>query len=240
MSPTRVVYKVSGESLSSARGGMYSHMADENFHFVAAEISSILDAGYEVLVVVGGGNLYRGAERGRGRLDRADADKIGMLATAMNALQLAANLDEAGHPARVMTRGAASGVDTLWSARDARAVLEQGRPIVIAGGLGVPFMSSDYPALHHAAEVDATAVLIAKHGIDGVYDADPKREPTARKFDELTCTEIIRQDLAVMDLAAVDLARRFGIEMHIFAADAEGAGLKALKGDHVGTVVHPR
>lgn len=237
---TRATYKVSGESLSSRSHGATHAVEIDRFRFVAEEIHSVIGAGHEVLLVVGGGNFFRGSDQGIWPLSRREADEVGMIATAMNALLLRSVLRDSGLCPRVFSRGILGGLEHRWSADSADDWLRHHRVAIVAGGVGIPFVSSDYAAVHHAVELNATRVLAAKNRTDGVYDSDPNANPRARKFNEVSCSTIIKAGIEVMDFASIDLARRFGVEIDVFDALLPGAALSALThSGFPGTVIHP-
>lgn len=236
----RVVYKVSGESLAGHSGGAGDATSIERFRFVAAEIAAIADGSTDVSVVVGGGNLFRGADEALWSMTRLEADEIGMYATGLNAQFLACELRDHDRRARVYSRGKAESAGEKFNLAAIEDWLDQGGVSVIAGGVALPFVSSDYASVHHAIEIGAECVLVAKYGVKGVYDRDPNADPRARFLREVSCSTVIRNGIEVMDFGAVDLARRFGIRIHVFAADLKGAALQALKGEPVGSVIEPR
>lgn len=232
----RVIYKVSGESLG--KRDRYGSLSPERFEFVVDEIAAVHAAGVQVVVVVGGGNVLRGGSA-EWKIARADADEVGILATGVNGAMLAALLRARAFGVMLLSRGAASGVGQPYDCRTATAALERQEIVINAGGMGVPLMSSDYPAVHLAVETDAQAVLMAKSGVDGVYDADPQICATARRLPTVTADEAIAGDLRVMDMSALVLARDHGITIHVFSAGSRLAAKRVVMGEPVGSIITP-
>jgi uridylate kinase len=234
---TPVIYKVSGESLSEVENGTFTPLSDQRFSFVADELKLLVDAGYVSCVVVGGGNIFRGTGRSGFPIDPKKADRAGMGATKVNADLLEAFLDSKGIDAVVRTRGDLGGVP--WDSEEARGLLGQGVIVILAGGMGEPGMSSDFPAVFHASEVGASAVLVAKHGIDAVYTDDPRTVRTATRLEKTTCSEVLRNRLQFMDATAIEQARRSGTALFVFSATQRAGGLNAVRRGRSGTVVLP-
>ena len=229
----RVLLKLSGEALGgdSGRGLDFAVMAE-----VAKAIKSCVDAGVQIGLVTGGGNYWRGAKDGGGRMERSRADQMGMLATVMNSIALSEVLEQQGVPARVMTMIDMVRVAEPYSYGRAMHHLEKGRVVLFAAGSGNPYFTTDSAAALKAAEIGADALLMAKH-IDGVYTADPKKDPTAKKLDRIGYGEILAKDLKVIDAAATSLLRDNAIPTMIFALDPPENILRVVMGEKIGTVV---
>lgn len=234
---TPIIYKVSGESLSDSENGNYTPLSGVRFAFVADELRLLLDEDLVPCVVVGGGNMFRGGRSAGFNIDPKKADQAGMDATKVNADLLQGVLDSKGIDAVVRTRGDIGGVP--WDTSEVRRLMAQGTVVILAGGMGEPGMSSDYPAVFHATEVGASAVLVAKHGIDAVFTDDPRTVPTAVRLEQTTCSEALRNDLKFMDRGAIEEAQRSSITLYVFSATSRGAGLAAAADGRAGTVVLP-
>jgi uridylate kinase len=229
----RVVVKLSGEALSGPeRFGIHRPTIDT----FAADLAAARALGVTIGVVVGGGNVLRGVETSTQGVSRPTADAMGMLATVMNALVLEAALERAGAPARAMSALAMPQVCETYERQRALRHLEDRRIVVFAGGTGNPFFTTDTTAVLRAAEVDAQAVLKATN-VDGVYSADPKRDPQATRFDRLTHQEAIERDLKVMDATAFALARENRIPIIVFSIREQGAIEAVLRGKGRSTTV---
>ena len=229
----RVLLKLSGEALGgeSGRGLDFAVMAE-----VAKAIKSCVDAGVQIGLITGGGNYWRGAKDGGGRMERSRADQMGMLATVMNSIALSEVLEQQGVPARVMTMIDMVRVAEPYSYGRAMHHLEKGRVVLFAAGSGNPYFTTDSAAALKAAEIGADALLMAKH-IDGVYSADPKTDPTAKKLDRIGYGEILAKDLKVIDAAATSLLRDNAIPTMIFALDPPENILRVVMGEKIGTIV---
>jgi uridylate kinase len=232
----RVVVKLSGAALAGSEPVGLSSRA---LAHVADEVLAVADAGAQVAVVVGGGNFFRGSLAAEWGIDRAEADSIGMLGTVMNSLMLRGVLrargGEDGREVRVMTAVAIPAVAEPFIRLRALAHLAKGYVVILAGGIGQPYVTTDYPSVQRALELDAEALLVAKHGVDGVYSADPAVDPSAVRYDELAYEDVIARDLRVMDPSAFILARDHGLPLHVFDVDRPGAMAAIVRGEHVGT-----
>lgn len=230
----RVLIKISGEALSGEKGTGF------DFGFVSSVCESVkksLELGAQIGIVIGGGNFWRGVKDGAGKVERVSADRMGMLATAMNCLAVADVFRQCGVDARVMTAVDIQGVGERHDVKKAVEYLESGKVVLFGCGTGHPFFSTDTAAVLRAAEIGADAILLAKN-IDGVYSADPRKEPTAVKFDEIAYTEVLRMRLQVMDSTATSLAMDNDLPVIVFAlADPENI-LRVLGGEMIGTFVH--
>jgi uridylate kinase len=231
----RVILKLSGEALM----GSQTHGLDqETLDRIAADIAGAADAGYEIGIVVGGGNFFRGIQGADKGIDRARADSIGMLATVMNALALEHAVEKKGHPARALSAVPMPYVCQPYSRQAALNHLAKGRVVVLAGGTGNPFFTTDTGAVLRAAELSADAVLKATQ-VDGVYTADPKKDPNAKRYERITHGEAIEQNLAVMDTTAFALARENAIPIVVFSIAEPQAISNALEGRGRSTIVEP-
>lgn len=229
----RVLLKVSGEALSGDR----HHGLD--FGIIAGVCDVIKEAvsmGVQVGVVIGAGNFWRGAKDGGGRMERTRADHMGMLGTAMNCLAVADVLEQKGVPARVQTALEIRSVAEPYVRGRAIHHLEKGRVVVFGCGTGNPFFSTDTAAVLRAAEIGADVILLAKN-VDGVYSADPAKDPAAVKYDVITYDEVLAQRLAVMDSTASSLAMDNHIPVLLFALKDPMNIIRALKGEKIGTIV---
>ena len=230
----RALVKLSGEALMGDRA---FGIDAETVRNLAQQISRAVDHGVQVAVVIGGGNFWRGATVAEAGMDRATADYAGMLATIMNGLALQDALEKVGAVVRMQTALPIAQVAEPYIRRRAMRHLEKGRVVIFAAGTGNPYMTTDTAAALRAIEVDAEALLMAKNGVDGVYDADPRKDPSATRFDHLTHIDAIQRRLAIMDTTALSLCMENHLPIVVFDVAAPDAIYNALKGDSVGTVV---
>lgn len=231
----RVVVKLSGEALQ----GQAPHGLDAGtLARIAADLATAAEAGHEIAVVVGGGNFFRGIKGADTGIERARADSIGMLATVMNGLALEQAVEGQGRQARCLSSVPMPSICESFSRRAALHHLAKGRVVIAAGGTGNPFFTTDTGAVLRAAELSADAVLKATQ-VDGVYTADPKRDPAAERYDRLSHDEAIARNLAVMDTAAFALARENKIPILVFSIAEAGAIDGALSGKARATLVAP-
>mgnify|MGYP002767571772 FL=1 len=228
----RILLKISGEALSGAAGHGFD---PESLKSVAEQILEVAKLGVEVGIVVGGGNIWRG--RQGMNMDRVTADQMGMLATVINALAVSEALIGAGADARVLTSIEISGVGEKFNHKVADRYLKDGKIVVFGGGTGNPFFSTDTGAALKAAEIGADALLLAKN-IDGIYDSDPKTNPNAKKFDELTYDEYVARGLRAMDTSAVVMCKENGLKVHAFGLSDKNSIVKAVAGDKEGTIIY--
>ena len=230
----RIVLKVSGEALAGEAGHGIDPIVTES---ISKEIAAVADNGVEVAVVCGGGNIWRGISGSAQGMDRASADYMGMLATVINGLALQEALEQIGASTRVQTAIEMRQVAEPYIRRRAIRHLEKGRIVIFAGGTGNPFFSTDTTAALRAAEIEADAIMMAKRGTDGVYDADPQTTPDAKMFDSLTYFEVMRRQLGVMDNTAITLCMNNHIPIIVFNIDTPGNILKASMGERIGTYI---
>lgn len=229
----RVLLKLSGEALSS-NGNNFDPQILKN---LANELKEVHEQGVEIAIVVGGGNFIRGKMAQSIGIDRAQGDYMGMLATVINALAIQSALETAGVPTRVQTAIEMPRVAEPYILRRAIRHLEKNRIVIFGGGTGNPYFSTDTTAALRASEIKADVILMAKNGVDGVYSADPKKDPQAVKYDTLTYMEVIQQGLMVMDTTATSMCMDNDIDLVVFNMNAQGNILKAVKGEQIGTIV---
>ena len=229
----RVLLKLSGEFLTRNGFGI----EPEATQALAREIKAAYETGVQLAIVIGAGNLWRGARQGVG-MDRATADYIGMLATIMNALALQDALESLGVPTRVQTALTITQVAEPYIRRRALRHLEKERIVIFGGGTGNPFFSTDTAAALRALEVGAEVVLMAKNKVDGVYSDDPRKNPEAVRFDELTYLEVLNRGLQVMDTTAITLCMEAGLPIVVFDIFKPGALVGIIQGEKVGTLIH--
>ena len=229
----RVVIKISGEALAAEKktGFDFDFITD-----VCTAVKAAADSGVQVGIVIGGGNFWRGVKDGAGKVERVSADRMGMLATCMNCLAVCDVLRQLGAKARVMTAVDIMGVGERYDTRRTIECMEAGEIVLLAGGTGAPFFSTDTAAALRAAEIHADAILLAKN-IDGVYSADPKLDPTAVKYERIRYDEVLAKRLAVMDSTATSLAMDNDIPVVVFALAEPENILRVLAGEAVGTTV---
>ena len=230
----RILLKLSGEALM----GPLEYGADkERIAAIASQVKHVADRGVEVAVVVGGGNIYRGLKGAADGMDRATGDYMGMLATVLNALALQDALEKQGAVTRVLSAIEVSEVAEPYIRRRAMRHLERGRIVIFAAGTGNPFFTTDTAAALRALEMHAEALLMAKNGVEGVYDADPRTAPGARFIAEITHREALEQGLEVMDSTALSLCMDNGLPIHVFNMNDEGNIDRIVCGERVGTLV---
>lgn len=229
----RVLLKLSGEALM----GNLSYGIDPAIvEGIAAEVSEVASQGIQIAIVVGGGNIFRGVKGASAGMDRATADYIGMIATVMNAMTLQDALERQGVPTRVQTAIAMQEVAEPYIRRRAMRHLEKGRVVIFGAGSGNPFFTTDTTAALRGAEIDAEVIFKATK-VDGVYDADPHKNPQARRFKSLTYGHVLTHDLGVMDSTAIALCKDNNIPIVVFDLSVPGNIRRALVGEPIGTIV---
>lgn len=229
----RILLKLSGEGLMGDRSfGMSAEVIDS----LARQIKDVRDAGVEVCVVVGGGNIFRGAKEASKGMNRTVADHVGMLATVMNALYIQNALEKNGVEARVLSGLNIPEVCEHYVYRRALRHLEKGRVVIFAAGTGNPYFTTDTGAALRAAEMQCDAILKSTQ-VDGVYDADPKKNPNARRYEAVSYDEVIEKQLKVMDIAAVALAKENNIPVVVFAQSGKDALANAVSGKGSFTII---
>ena len=231
---SRVLLKVSGESLRGDRG--YGVDPDA-IGYMAAEISSVVNLGVELAVVVGGGNIWRGTEAQLEGMDRATADYAGMLATVISSLALQEALERAGVVTRTQSAISISQVAEPYIRRRAIRHLEKGRVVLFAAGTGNPFMTTDTGAALRALEIGAGVVLMAKHDVDGIYDEDPHVNPNARKLQHVTYQEALQKRIGIMDSTALSLCMEHDMPIIVFDFFTQGNLCRVLRGEVLGSYV---
>lgn len=229
----RVVLKLSGEALAGERGTGIDQKVLEN---IAGELKELVGSGVQIAIVVGGGNIWRGAAAEQAGMDRATADYMGMLATVINAMALQDALERNGVDTRVQSALEMRQVAEPYIRRRALRHLEKGRVVIFAGGTGNPYFSTDTTAALRAAEIEAEVILLAKGKVDAVYDADPLKYPEANRFTELSYLEVIKRGLGVMDTTAASLCMDNQIKLVVFGLHS-GNIKKAIMGERIGTLI---
>jgi uridylate kinase len=229
-----VLLKLSGEVFGGEKGiGVDINVMRD----VAKQIKDVVKGGVQLAVVVGGGNYFRGAELQQVGMDRARADYMGMLGTVMNCLALQDFLEKEGVDTRVQTAITMGQVAEPYIPRRAIRHLEKGRVVIFGAGAGMPFFTTDTVAAQRALEIGSEALLLAKSGVDGVYSADPKKDPKAIKFDQISYSEVLSKSLAVADAAAFSLCRENNLPIIVFDLMTNGNIGRAVRGEKIGTLV---
>jgi uridylate kinase len=231
--PRRVVLKLSGEVFGGGQVGVDPDVVQG----VARQIATVVRRGIQVAVVVGGGNFFRGAELQKRGMDRARADYMGMLGTVMNCLALQDFLEKEGIETRVQTAITMAQVAEPYIPLRAIRHLEKGRVVIFGAGAGMPYFSTDTVTAQRALEIHADIVLMSKNGVDGVYTADPRIDPTARKIERTTFAELLQQGLRVADQAAFSLCQENDLPMLVFGAEGDDTIVRAVSGDPIGTLI---
>jgi uridylate kinase len=229
----RVVLKLSGEVFGGGAVGVDPNVVQS----IARQIATVVRRGIQVAVVVGGGNFFRGAELQRAGIDRARGDYMGMLGTLMNCLALQDFLEKEGIDTRVQSAITMAQVAEPYIPRRAIRHLDKGRVVIFGAGAGMPYFSTDTVAAQRALEIHADVVMMSKNGVDGVYTADPRTDPTAQKLDTVTFDEALRQGLRVVDAAAFSLCMDNGLSMLVFGAEGEDTIIRAAGGEKIGTFI---
>lgn len=229
----RVLLKLSGEALSSAEYAFDPKLLSR----LADELNEVHQLGIDLAIVVGGGNFIRGKMMEQMGVDRVQADYMGMLGTVINALAVQNALEQKGVPTRVQTAIEMQKVAEPFIQRRAIRHLEKGRVVIFGAGTGSPYFSTDTTAALRASGIGADVILMAKNGVDGVYDSDPKKNPNARKFDRLSYMELLQRELQVMDSTATSMCMDNDIDLIVFNMNEPGNILKAVKGDIAGTII---
>jgi len=230
----RVLLKLSGEVFGGGKGvGLDPDVLVD----VAKQIADVVRGGVQVAIVVGGGNFFRGAELSERGMERSRADYMGMLGTVMNCLALQDFLEREGVDTRVQTAITMGQVAEPYVPRRAIRHLEKGRVVIFGAGAGMPFFTTDTVAAQRALEIGAEALLLAKSGVDGVYSADPKKDPKATRYDKISYDEVISRSLAVADAAAFSLCRENKLPIVVFDLLQNGNIARAVRGEAIGTLV---
>ena len=229
----RILLKLSGESLAAGQGSGIDPQRTADY---ARQIKELVDAGVEVAIVIGGGNIFRGLKGAAQGFDRVKGDQMGMLATVINSLALSSALDAVGQPSQVFTAIAMVPIGeqyTKWRVIDA---MRAGKVAIMSCGTGNPFFTTDTGSALRGIEIEADVMLKGTR-VDGIYTADPEKDPTATKFDRITYDEIYRRDLKVMDMTATIMCKENNLPIHVFNMDCPGNLGKVIAGEPIGTVV---
>lgn len=230
----RILLKLSGESLMGKQGyGIDS----ERLAMYAQQIDAIASTGVEIGIVIGGGNIFRGLSGAAKGFDRVTGDQMGMLATVINSLALSSALEGIGRPARVLTSIGMFPIGEPYSPARALETLADGKIAIIAGGTGNPYFTTDTASALRAVEIRADVMLKGTR-VDGIYTADPEKDPTATKFDTISYDEIYNRGLKIMDLTATTLCRENGMKIVVFDMDTAGNLVKVVAGEPIGTLVY--
>jgi uridylate kinase len=231
----RVLLKLSGGALSGKEGESFGV---ENLEHITNEIISLTEMGVEVSIVIGGGNIFRGSLAAHWGIDRVEADNIGTLGTVINSLMLRGVLKaKTDKEVRVMTSVPAPSVAEPYIRLRAMHHLDKGYIVIFGGGNGQPFVTTDYPSVQRAVEMNCDALLVAKQGVDGVFTSDPNEDASARMYSSLNYDDVVLNNIKVMDQSALLLARDFGMPVHIFNFIESGAMKRLCKGEKVGTLI---
>lgn len=230
----RVLLKLSGEVFGGGKVGVDPDVVAG----LARQIAEVAATGVQIAIVVGGGNFFRGAELQLRGMERDRADYMGMLGTVMNCLALQDFLEKAGAEPRVQTAITMGQVAEPYIPQRAERHLVKGRIVIFGAGSGMPYFSTDTVAAQRALEIGAEVLLMGKQGTDGVYDSDPRTNPDARKFDDLSYDEYLARDLKVADATAISMARDYALPMVFFSLDTDGTIVRVIAGERIGTTVH--
>ena len=231
----RILLKLSGESLMGQQG----HGIDpQRLSAYAKQIKEIADLGVQIGIVIGGGNIFRGLAGAQQGYDRVKGDQMGMLATVINSLALSSALEALGQKVRVLTSVRMEPVGDFYNKAKAIRLLDKGNIVILAGGTGLPFFTTDTASGLRAIEIEAD-IMFKGTRVDGIYTADPEKDPTATKFETITYDEVLERKLKVMDLTAITMCRENKMPIYVFNMDKEGNLLKVIKGEQIGTLVKP-
>ena len=231
----RILLKLSGESLAGGQG----HGIDpERLNAYARQIKEIANLGVQIGIVIGGGNIFRGLAGAQKGFDRVKGDQMGMLATVINSLALSSALEAQGQKVRVLTSVRMEPVGDFYNKGKALRLLEKGNVVILAGGTGSPFFTTDTASALRAIEIEAD-IMFKGTRVDGIYTADPEKDPKATKFAEITYDEVLSRGLKVMDLTAITMCKENKMPIYVFNMDQEGNLLKVIKGEQIGTLVKP-
>lgn len=231
----RILLKLSGESLMGSKG--YG-IDEQRLADYADQIRKIAQMGVEIGIVIGGGNIFRGLSGAQKGYDRVKGDQMGMLATVINSLALSSALEAIGQKARVMTSVRMEPVGELYSTDKALRLMSKGYVVIVAGGTGNPYFTTDTASVLRAIELKAD-VMMKGTRVDGIYTADPEKDPTATKFTHITYDEVLDMKLQVMDLTAITMCRENNMPIYVFDMDTIGNLEKVMKGQQIGTLVKP-
>lgn len=229
----RILLKLSGESLMGQQG--YG-IDPQRLKAYAEQIHAIAQMGIQVGIVIGGGNIFRGLSGAQKGFDRVKGDQMGMLATTINSLALSSALEALGQKVRVLTSVRMEPIGDFYNKGKALRLFEKGNVVIFAGGTGSPYFTTDTASSLRAIEIEADVMLKGTR-VDGIYTADPEKDPSATKFDEITYDEVLRRGLKVMDLTAIVMCKENNMPIYVFDMDTEGNLLRVMQGEQIGTLV---
>ena len=231
----RILLKLSGESLMGAKG--YG-IDEQRLAAYARQIKEIADLGVQIGIVIGGGNIFRGLSGSQKGFDRVKGDQMGMLATVINSLALQSALEAIGQKVRVLTSVRMEPIGDYYNKAKALRLFEKGNVVIVAGGTSNPYFTTDTASALRAIELEAD-IMFKGTRVDGIYTADPEKDPNAQKFSEITYQEILAKGLRIMDLTAITMCMENQMPIYVFDMDTEGNLLKVVQGDLIGTLVKP-
>lgn len=231
----RILLKLSGESLMGNQG--YG-IDPQRLNDYARQIKEIADLGIEIGIVIGGGNIFRGLSGAQKGFDRVKGDQMGMLATIINSLALSSALEALGQKVRVLTSVRMEPVGDFYNKQKALRLFEKGNVVILAGGTGNPYFTTDTASALRAIEIEAD-IMFKGTRVDGIYTADPEKDQTATKFAEITYDEVLQRGLKVMDLTAITMCKENNMPIYVFNMDIVGNLMKVIKGEQIGTLVKP-
>ena len=231
----RILLKLSGESLA---GENKQGIDTQRLAQYAEQVKSIAQRGVQIGIVIGGGNIFRGLSGAQRGFDRVKGDQMGMLATVINALALQSALEAIGQPVRVLTSIRMEPIGDFYSPAKAQRLLDKGNVVILAGGTGAPYFTTDTGSSLRALEIKADVMLKGTR-VDGIYTADPEKDPSATKFSEITYDEVIQRGLKVMDMTAIVMCKDNGLPIYVFNMDQVGNLEKVINGEAIGTLVTP-
>ena len=231
----RILLKLSGESLMGAKG--YG-IDEQRLAAYARQIKEIADLGVQIGIVIGGGNIFRGLSGSQKGFDRVKGDQMGMLATVINSLALQSALEAIGQKVRVLTSVRMEPIGDYYNKAKALRLFEKGNVVIVAGGTSNPYFTTDTASALRAIELE-TDIMFKGTRVDGIYTADPEKDPNAQKFSEITYQDILAKGLRIMDLTAITMCMENQMPIYVFDMDTEGNLLKVVQGDSIGTLVKP-
>lgn len=230
----RILLKLSGESLAGEQGFGIDQQRLADY---CEQIKQLVDAGVQVGIVIGGGNIFRGLQGAAKGFDRVKGDQMGMLATVINSIALSSGLDAVGQPSQVFTAIGMVPIGEQYTKWRAIKAMEQGRVAIMSCGTGNPYFTTDTGSSLRGIEIEADVMLKGTR-VDGIYTADPEKDPTATKFDRISYNEVIERGLKVMDMTAIIMCKENGLPIHVFNMDVKGNLLRVMQGEPLGTVVY--
>ena len=230
----RILLKLSGESLA---GATKQGIDTQRLAQYAEQVKNIAQRGVQIGIVIGGGNIFRGLSGAKVGFDRVKGDQMGMLATVINALALASALESIGQPVRVLTSIRMEPIGDFYSPAKAQRLLDKGNVVILAGGTGAPYFTTDTGSSLRALEIKADVMLKGTR-VDGIYTADPEKDPTATKFQDISYKEVLARGLKVMDLTAICMCQDNNLPIYVFNMDIVGNLRRVMEGEDIGTLVH--